>query len=296
MHVRTTVMAAWLVVLAGCGPLSEEELIGDDELSSLVSERQSMTSEVSQQPAAAPAFYVRLAWGYLAGNRSASSWLSWSGKASADGGAKVSLSHLIYFDRHDRPVPSTGPGEVSWRSRTLPHFDGLVLKVEPTVASTSLTFATPPYSRTLAVADLAVGLNEHVVVDAAGHEVSISSVPAKGCGGFALGYERAAPAGWLGFAGLVTDETGAITGRLRFRSDGGQLQARLIAADGSQPYRLNVKGEVVATGEGELDEATGAFELRLVKPDGSSAGKVRGLFVAPSYSPRGTFQAVVDCP
>lgn len=291
---RTILVAAF--ALASCGPgQAEEQLISDTELNLIQSSRDGLVAAQLEPAPGAQTVHVRLAWGYFAGRRNAPGWVSWTGDATMAGG-QVALENLVYFDRHDKPVPTQEAGKVTWSSRTLPHFDGLVLKVAATEPGQALAFITPKLSRTLTIEALAAGLNERTTVDADGHEVSISSVPDQPCAGFSYGYQKPSDEGWLGFAGLFTDASGTITGRLRFRSDGENLTARLWKKDGAQPYDLSVDGEPSATGEGRLDTATGQFELALTDKDGAPVARVKGAYAAPSYSPRGSYQAVVSCP
>ena len=285
-----------LPALAACGVESEEGLITDSELNQIQSSRQAITNTHPNQSPDPEAVHVRLAWGYLAGRWPAPGWVNWSGELRLQSPGTLELENLSYFDKHDHLVQTAESDRVAWSSRTLPHFDGLVVKVSPGQPGAALKLTTPPYSREIPFHVIADGLNERLVVDADGHEVSVSSVPDAPCAGFSYGYEKPSSEGWLGFAGLYTDASGAITGRLRFRADGGQIQARLIGADGAQPYKLNVQGPVLATGQGHLDAATGSFEIALVKEDGSALGTVSGIYAPPSYSERGSYQAVVRCP
>jgi hypothetical protein len=292
---RTTFLAAALVLCA-CGPgQTEEQLISDTELNLIQSSRDGLVAAQPEPAVGAQTVHVRLAWGYFAGRRNARGWVNWSGAATMAGG-QVSLENLVYFDWHDKPAPTQGSDRVAWNSRTLPHFDGLVLKVSATEPGQALAFVTPKLSRTLTIEELASGLNERTTVDSDGHEVSISAVPDQPCAGFSYGYQKPSDEGWLGFAGLFTDARGTITGRLRFRADGESVTARLWKKDGAQPYDLSVDGEPSATGEGRLDTSTGEFELALTDAAGALVARVRGSYAAPSDSPRGSYQAVVSCP
>jgi hypothetical protein len=120
-------------------------------------------------------------------------------------------------------------------------------------------------------------------VDAEGHELSLSAVPETNCGGFVLGYSRESQEGWTGFAGLVLNQHGERVGVVRFRAENGQVQARLFRG-----------GNLEASGSGTLD-ASNHFDITFTKPDGSSAGTLRGLSNPASYSPRGSFQGSGVC-
>jgi hypothetical protein len=280
---RLSLAALLLAGLAACGvgAESEESLVTDAEIGGL--QHQALTEVVAPPPAAAPSSHVRLAWGYLAGKVGAPHWIDWSGDLQVEGGT-ATLEHLIYFEHSDHFDPGTDPSEVQWTSRTRPHFDGLVIRVDPGTGSGVVHVTTPEFTTDLDAAQLAQGVEQHFTVDAAGHEVSISSIPAAGCGGFALGYERPSHHGWLAFGGRLTDATGAFTHLLRFRADGPTLTARV----------LDEQRQVVATGQGQLDGEH--FSLTLTRTDGSAFGTVQGLWRGPSYSARGAFQGTLRCP
>ena len=278
------------LMFAACGPPdSEEGLVTDGEIDAIGTARSELNAPLTTPPSAtAPAaIHVRLAWGYLAGKAKAGQWVNWTGGVTTDGGTVV-LENLNFFDRGDRAVPSQSASGVSWVSRTLPHFDGLVVKVQPAAPTDVVSIRMPLFSADLTAADLAAGVEQHFVVDAAGHEVSLASVAdTEACAGFAFGYERPSAEGWLAFGGLFTDSSGQVTGRLRFRVDGETVRARLMGPD----------KQLVASGQGSFAIAAGggSFTLSLARPDGTGAGVVRGLFHSPSYSPRGSFQATVAC-
>jgi hypothetical protein len=281
--------------LAACGPQTEEDLISDDEVSAIISSRDGL---VTTQPPAAEStvVHVRVAWGYFAGKfRDLPGWVNWSGGARMEGG-QVSIENLVYFDRHDHPVATQEADAVAWSSKTLPHFDGAVLQVASSAPGQSLHFVTPRFERSLTIEELSAGVNLHETIDSDGHEVAITSVPDQGCAGFSYGYEKPSSEGWLGFAGLFTDQRGTITGRLRLRAEGDQLKARLWKSDGSHPYDLSVSGDPSATGEGTIDLATHRYAFALTDASGTTVARIQGLYADPSYSPRGSYEAVVSCP
>jgi hypothetical protein len=295
---KTWTYAALVLPLFACGVASDPEaaLITDSELDSIQSSRDGLVATENELPPGVDVVHVRLAWGYFAGKfKNLPGWVNWSGGTQMPG-AQVSLENLVYFDRHDKPVATAEADRVAWSSKTLPHFDGAVIKVAATEASQVLQFTTPKYSRALTTAELAAGVNLRETVDSDGHEVAIAAVPDRACAGFSYGYEKPSSEGWLGFAGLFTDASGTITGRLRFRADGNQLTARLWKKDGAQPYDLSTDGDPSATGEGSIDPASHAFSFSLSDADGNTVARVSGIYAEPSYSPRGSFQATVGCP
>ena len=266
------------LVLTACGPQAEEELITDQEVSEVQTSASALT-ELAPPAASAPAaFHLRLTWGYLAGDFRARTWIDWTGGVKVDSGA-VALQHLIFFERRDFPRPSTDPSQLQWTSRTLTHFDGVVVKVQQGAPGDVVHLKTAAFSKDFHASALAAGLDERFDVDGAGHQISVSSIPDTGCGGFAYGYERPARAGWLGFAGRLTDESGNTQGLLRFRADGETIHARLLGQD----------QKVLAEGDGKLDGDKFVFSL-------GKLGSVKGFYQGPNrFSPRGSFQAELSC-
>jgi hypothetical protein len=199
------------------------------------------------------------------------------------------LEQLIYFERGDRPTPSDDPSVVAWTSRTRPHYDGIVAQVVAPSADSPVTLTTPLFQKTYAAKDLAAGLNEHFLVDSEDHQISIASIPGGACGGFASGYERAAPKlGFLGFGGSLTDATGAKQGLLRFRATGTEITARLLDAS----HTVKAEGAGTLTGS---EAAGGTFKLVLQNTDGSKFGTVSGWFQGPTTNRRGAYVATWSC-
>ena len=276
---RTLLLGSVALALAACGPQNEEELITDQEVGEVQSAQSALTEAVATRPSAPPALHLRLSWGYLAGDFRARNWIDWTGGVKVDSGT-AQLEHLIFFERKDFPKASDDPTQVLWTSHTRPHFDGVVVKIQPGAATDVVHLTTASFSKDLDLAALTAGIDQRFDVDTQGHQISISSIPNSGCGGFAFGYERPAREGWLGFAGLLTDESGNNQGIVRFRADGEVIKARLIGKDNA----------VLAEGDGKLVEDK--FEFSLGK-----LGVVKGFYQGPnSFSPRGSFQAELSCP
>lgn len=280
---RTNLLAVVTALsMAGCSGGSwddEERLIPDSEIDAMQSQLVSTTDAPAEGGA-----YVKVVWGYLAGKfYDAPGWISWTGSLSVDSGT-ASLQSLVFFDPHDALQPQPAPNRVDFKSRTKPHYDGFVALVQPGAATDVVHLDTASFSTDIKAADLAQGVNLHFAVDSDGHEVSITSLPASACGGFAYGYQKKAAKGWLGFGGRFADSNGALKGKLRFRADGDAIRARL----------LDDAKDVVAEGTGTL--AGQDFELSLTKPDGTALATVKGVYQPPTYSARGAFQATWRCP
>jgi hypothetical protein len=275
---------------AACAPPAEDEasLVTDAEINSL---QQDLVppEQAPTQASSGKTFYVRLAWGFLAGKPAAQNWIDWTGSLSVDQGT-VQLTHLTYFEKTDKPAAQTESDRISWTSRTKPHFDGLIARVEVPSDDATLTFDTPPFHHAFRATELTGGDDAVFPVDSAGHAVSVSSVPASACkGGFVLGYLRPARAGWMAFGGRSTDRTGQFNGRLRFRSlDDGTIKGRMLDDDGRET--ATVRGTLVREGEGG-----GSFSAELVDPGtGRTLGSITGIYTSPSYSARGSFQGTFE--
>lgn len=283
-------LCAALLLTACGGEEDERALIPESDLAAL--QQELVPPEVAPGPSSAGrSLYLRLAWGYLAGKRGASEVVDWSGQLSVTEG-RVQLTHLTYFEGHDRPEAQVADDHVAWISRTRPHFDGIVVRLELPSDDATVTVDMPRFHRTFRASELTGGDDAVFPVDDAGHVVSVSSIPASNCpGGFALGYLRPSRFGWTAFAGRITDRTGKVTGTLRFRVlEDGTLQGRLVDLEGNELG--SVRGTVVRTPDG------GSFSAELTSVEGRGLGSLTGLFENPSYSARGAFQGSYEqaCP
>jgi hypothetical protein len=120
--------------------------------------------------------FLRITWGNLQWDTTATSILDWSGAAHIDKGTLV-LLRTIRFERGDyihRPRPDRQTLE--WTSYTGPHFDGIyvaiVVRPDDTASTEgTLTFSTAPFSRTFTFSELD---SVHLVysVDDQGNEIA----------------------------------------------------------------------------------------------------------------------------
>jgi len=277
-----------LGLLTGCGLGSEESLLPDADITDAQVESVDSAISVVTTPGSPAAFHVRVAWGYLAGKRNwDETWVDWSGSLGVSSG-EVALEHLVFFEPRDRPVPSSNPSQVSWKSRTGPHYDGLVMKVMPSTSDAVVHVQTPLLSVDLPTQALAAGLERYEVVDDAGHEVAISSIPDTDCGGFVFGYELPVlRSSGLVFGGRLTTASGKTAGMLRFHANGDKLEGRLLGNENA----------ILARGTGHLDTTAqeSTIDLMLNKPDGARFGTIHALFHPPSYSVRGSFEGTLSC-
>ena len=282
---HTRVRAACFVVLAvlsSCGGMSADEPISDAEI-----DQQAVSSEllrVGEFPREAPhdrAAQVRVTWGFLAGKERPDR-MNWSGGLSVDGGT-ISVEQLLFFRGHDRLLTSDSGASIRWRSRDA-IAEGFVARVVAPLEGI-VRFDTEPLKFEVPMAELVEGVQRHFVVDSELHEVSLASVPADVCGGFAYGFGKLAADG-INFGGLLTDAEGKTLGRLRFRAVHGKITGTLFST----------RGELLAEGSGTMSEEKGdTFSLALTGAGGHPFAKVQGSYQHPAYSERGWFQATYRC-
>lgn len=123
-------------------------------------------------------YFLRITWGMLEGDSSATEVIDWSGSAKIDKGILV-LLRTVRFEGGDyihRPRPDRQT--IEWTSYTRPHFDGICIAIvvppdEPTAvtAEGSFTFSTTPFTRTFSFSELE-SINVVYSVDEDGNEIS----------------------------------------------------------------------------------------------------------------------------
>jgi hypothetical protein len=275
------------VLLVGCGQQAEDDeraLVSDADIAAL--QQESVPPETAPDAASSGrSFYLRLAWGRLAGEgrTPATAAVDWSGSVSVSEGT-VALSRLNYFDSDSRPEAQGEGGRIAWVSHLQPRFAGLVARVELPSDDATVTVDTPLFRHTFRASELTGGDDAVFPVDAEGHAVSVSTIPASKCpGGFTLGYAQPAKDGTVVFGGRTTDRTGKFTGVFRFRELGdGTLSGAALDLDGRELAR--VRGTIVRNSDG------GSFSAELIGANGHPLGSLTGLFDDPSYASRGAFQ------
>ncbi len=162
----------------------EQPGFGDPDIMSDVSADEPASDPVAMDAASdlssgqIPAYVVRITWGKLEGDSTATEVIDWSGYAEINKGV-LGVLRLIRFERQtDRLVlPRQSKQRIDFESQTSRHFDGLMLLIvdnDTTDLDGELTLQLGAYSRTLSFAELdSLDLLEQV--DDAGNEVSIVS-------------------------------------------------------------------------------------------------------------------------
>jgi len=121
-----------------------------------------------------PRHFLRITWGNLHRDEGITNPTTWDGALSISSGAIV-LKRIIKFEENDRILERTQRDLLEWESKTLPHFDGILVRVVPRVSDSStdvasntddvvLRFRTEPFSVEIKVSDLP-GLNRVVTLD-----------------------------------------------------------------------------------------------------------------------------------
>ncbi len=160
---------------------------GDPDMTVSFSDDQPVTDGVTQDPdfvgaldsnvAAVDVYYIRITWGLLEGDSTATNVINWDGSASITRGT-LGIMKTVRFERNDKIVlPRTDRKTVQWVSRTVPHFDGIVLAIidrDTLNVDGAFTFSTNLYTRTFSYDELdSLDLVETVTNE--GHQVSIQA-------------------------------------------------------------------------------------------------------------------------
>lgn len=124
-------------------------------------------------------YFVRVTWGMLKWDSSATVATDWSGTASVNKGTLAVLKKIRFERGEDFIKLRTNRQTVEWISRTMPHFDGLYFAIFDNDTSQSsiegeFTFSTGPYSNTFTFSELdSMELIE--TVDNLGNQISFNS-------------------------------------------------------------------------------------------------------------------------
>jgi len=173
---------------------------------------------LSEVPPGTKVYTLRVAWGQFPFNPQKEEWTTWKGMIFVKN-ARVFVKRAIFYERHDFFQPCANRRCVRINSRTLPHHDGLVLKIVPVIDDP----AVPPsvyigfeglYGRPLRL-DQIDGLTELSVINPEGDKVVLNGFAHGGCPQGALGgvWQRVNRRGGA-FAGKWIDEDGLPTGSL----------------------------------------------------------------------------------
>jgi hypothetical protein len=123
------------------------------------------------------AYYIRITWGLLEGDSTATDIINWDGSATITRG-KLGIMKTIRFEGNDRIIlPRPDRKTVQWESVTGPHFDGILLVIvdkDTLNVPGEFIFTTNLYTRTFTYDELdSLELVETVTPQ--GHQVSIQA-------------------------------------------------------------------------------------------------------------------------
>ena len=145
----------------------------DEDVEDPMYEMASATDDTSKTKT----YILRIKWGLLEGDSTATEVVDWSGTASITRGL-LAVGKTIRFERNDRVhLPRTSKKMVEFTSQTREHFDGLLLIIvdaDTIDTEGSFTLTAGSYSQTFQYSELD-SMDVLVPVGSSGHEVSIVS-------------------------------------------------------------------------------------------------------------------------
>ncbi len=259
-----------------------EDFPEDEEVADSFSDDPSVVAELNATTT--KVYFLRVTWGYLEGDSTATETIDWSGSTQINKGTLVLLK-TIRFENNDyihRPRPDRQT--IEFTSFTKPHFDGLALAIidndtAQTDVEGTFTINAGSYSKVLNFSELdSLELVESV--GNAGHEVSILSrskdvTPFDG--GFMAGrWIKTGPNGGE-FRGRWINSMGSNAGYLRGiwgvnRNGNKVFFGKYISLNGE--FRGLLEGQW----EFNRNEKGGTFRGRWVDSNLQSAGTLRGHF------------------
>lgn len=158
---------------------------GDPDISTSYVDDEAVADPISVDPAftsainsdSVTAYYIRITWGLLELDSTATDVISWDGSATITRGT-LGIMKTILFEGNDRIVlPRPDRKTVQWESVTVPHYDGIVLVIldrDTLNVPGELTISTNLYSRTFSYDELdSLELVETVTPQ--DHQVSIEA-------------------------------------------------------------------------------------------------------------------------
>ncbi len=207
-------------VIGDRAPVFTDELAAVDAQNETAYELndQAELNTLSEVPPGTRVYTLRVAWGQFPFNPRKQEWTTWNGMVFVKN-ARVFVKRAIFYERHDFFKPCANHQCVRINSRTLPHHDGLVLKIvpvidDPTVAPQVYVGFEGLYGRPLRL-DQVDGLTEVAVVNPEGDKVVLNGFVLGDCPKGELGgvWKRINRRGGA-FAGRWIDEDGLPAGKL----------------------------------------------------------------------------------
>jgi hypothetical protein len=138
---------------------------GDPEMSVAYGDDENVEDLVTLDPAftnalhsdTVNAYYIRITWGLLEGDSTATQVINWDGSASITRG-KLGIMKTILSEGNDRiTLPRSDHKTVQWISNTGPHYDGILLVIvdkDTSKVPGEFTFTSNLYTRTFTYDEL----------------------------------------------------------------------------------------------------------------------------------------------
>lgn len=273
-----------------------DALGADFEDGDAVEEEMELTPEVEEEMARADArvYLVRVLWGQLRGNPNVEEATDWSGTVGVDAGA-VQILRTIRFEGRDGIVrPRTTHKGFEFTSRTLPHNDGLLLRVvnvAPEGSGNQLTIDLGGETLIYEIDDLD-DLVDVRIADDMGNKIVVQALQAGG---------ESCPRGFLGGKFRKTRENGGRFGG-RWISETGQTKGYLFGVYGTRQNGERVMfGKYVAANGRFLgllkgtwnpsdEPGSGTFAARWVDKDRDDKGILHGGYQTGERAGMGFFR------
>ena len=264
--------------------LNEEPGFGDPEILAMAEDAlyNDPFNNIVETQSLNQAIYIRVLWGNLIVDFNESVPRDYSGIISIDDGAIV-VERTIKFENHDTEIDTRiDPRFVAWKSRTLPHYDGLVIRLEPGATQDEenlLHIQIGPYQAEFTVSEL----TDLIMLDVTGYgndQVAIAShLGDEATSGFVSGHWRDLENHDGGIQkGKWETSSGTLLGHERCRylptGDGeGEIKGKYIDTAGIfQGYLL---GEYRKT---STELQIGEFEMDWLDAGGNAVGVVEGIY------------------
>lgn len=245
------------------------------------------------RPDAAKAYFLRITYGLLEYDSSATDIVNWSGSAEVNKGTLVVLKTIRFEGNDAIDLPRDNRKVISFTSQTKTHFDGLLLAVidnDTTDVAGTFTFTAGDYSKTLDFSELD-SLELLEPVGSSGHQVSIISrvkeyVPF--AGGFITGRWIRTSLNGGSFMGRWINSIGTNAGHLRGiwginRAGNGVFKGKYIN------YNGQFQGLIAGEWGYERGRDGGFLRGRWVNANRETVGIIRGKFRAGRLGSRGGF-------
>ncbi len=263
----------------------EEPGFGDEEILGMVEDEiypDPFADQITTQ-SIGDTIHIRVLWGNLIVDPDQEDAFDYSGEIRIDDGLLV-IERTVMFDFWDTEIETReDPTLVAWHSNIRPHYDGLVLRLEPGATADDENFlhiGIGPYTRDLSVTEL---LNL-LLLEPTGNDddhVAIASHLSTGEGsGFVSGRWRDLPereggvlkAKWESGDGELYGHT-----RCRYIPDSdttGAVKGKYIDVDGN--FMGLLEGTYTDTPD---EEQSGAFDLDWLDDASGHNGRVQGIYL-----------------